>query len=1596
MLSLLLLKERLTDGSMSSAVDAKIEVAPKPPLGQARFVDGKYEMDVLYDIKDAVTPGAPDDFPLLGGNVTGLKGDNYNFSGTINDNGEINLYIGLTKAQKKEMSRNNAIKLLDGYKKLKQKKSVSIGGVDIYGSVSGTLQWKYKIQENKWAFTKGVIEADVDGKATKRKYFLIPVVSIPGYVKGTVELDSDTTIKIKEDIQHNDYDYNVILVLDPSLEAAVGAGVEGLSVEGYMKGKLETEIRKPEDQYKVYAILSGGVRAQALIFEWEKEALKYEWQLKDTISVPSRSLLAEPNMLIPSRISTLKSEDFNMMSRDYGGEKSAWLPEEKAPVLLKEPVLAAEYSPESTEPQEPEETREDKIEEKVQERINTQIMQSNVYPYSNQQLVNNGDEMVMVWLDDNSERTSANRTQLKFATFDGENWSQPQFVNDDGTGDFEPAIAKTSEGVLMAWQNINCVFDDEVTLNEYVSASEISVTQSVYSSVSAWDNTITLTNDDYYDHSPSLAADQDSGVLVWVKNKANDLLGANPGSNDIMFSKWDGTSWSNPVAIVTNEDTIINSSAAYKDKKGVYTYTVDTDHDTQTTTDREIYVLTYNEGQWSNPIQITDNNVEDSNPSPRYLNNGFIMTWYQDGSIVYVNDLQQEQPEVVESIQTAQVDYETAVSGKGQLSLVFAEVSETGGRDIHTLIYDAENHVWNNKIRLTDDSSFDRSYSPAFTEDGKLMLAYSKVELIQEIIDGEEYVNTGSADLNMVTLTPQHDLAIYADNISLSQQNPVPGSTVTVTVSINNEGEFVEKNFAVEFYDGDPLAGGNKIGDTQLVTQPLSARGKVDVAVDWVVPDDMSAHTLYVIVDPENSIYDIDTHNNTAAVTVVQPDIQVTALDSQYVGTTKYLVTARVTNIGSIPINAGEISLFVGDTEGEMLDSKETGALAPGDERVVEFMLDSTEMNFDQGNIDIVAQFTAQQGTEEFDLDNNLYYSTIERTPLVVEKFEPGMDTQKVPVNSQITIGFNMELTQNTDFAEIVLFDSDNNSVAVTKEIQGTNILLTPASALEYSKQYFVYIPVKAVIGPQQNKLPEDYRTSFTTEELLTNPVVRFTYPGDLMAETPVDTGINIGFNEAVAKGGCFNNISLQDSNGKEILSTVGINDQTLMVKPVSHLEDSTEYTLTIPINAVKNNRGNGIKEDFVLKFSTKADSEDSGDNEDTGESGDTGDTNESSNNTRKNKSDTVSSVDKGILRLSTQELLTKLEAGTENIEIMVQNNQEASQLGLIMGKADVDKLVASNKGLTVNMGTMSILFSNKTLGQIAKEMGKEVTIAVEKGQDQNIAFSSYFGQSIEPVYNITIDSGNEVTQRFAEQVKVSLDVDISKIQDSRKVIACVFDEEINEWKAVGGALDLQTGKLNFHTGHFSKYSVFETDQEFADLSNRPSKEQVEILASRGIVFGRGDNRFDPVAVITRAEFTSMVMRIINTRKSVKTGTYSDVPAGAWYTKEIETASELGLVYGTGNSLFQPNRKITREELATIVCRIYAYQKGLVLSNEQGELFDDYDDISPYAKQSVNFLSAKGIVCGSNHKFYPKREATREEAAVILYRLLACLGEIQN
>jgi hypothetical protein len=168
------------------------------------------------------------------------------------------------------------------------------------------------------------------------------------------------------------------------------------------------------------------------------------------------------------------------------------------------------------------------------------------------------------------------------------------------------------------------------------------------------------------------------------------------------------------------------------------------------------------------------------------------------------------------------------------------------------------------------------------------------------------------------------------------------------------------------------------------------------------------------------------------------------------------------------------------------------------------------------------------------------------------------------------------------------------------------------------------------------------------------------------------------------------------------------------------------------------------------------------------------------------------------------------------------------------------------------------------------------------------------------------------------------------------------------------------------------------------------AKSAIESLAGRGIIKGKADNQFYPNDKITRAEFVAILIRIFKPEEAVA-GSFADVSGRDWFYKEVITAKNLGIISGSTNNCFYPNKPITREDAAVIIARaLVAMDKPLAGSKPDVlKGFKDISQVSSYAVASVASLYVEKIMAGKEaNVLAPKANTTRAEAAVLLSRIV--------
>ena len=179
-------------------------------------------------------------------------------------------------------------------------------------------------------------------------------------------------------------------------------------------------------------------------------------------------------------------------------------------------------------------------------------------------------------------------------------------------------------------------------------------------------------------------------------------------------------------------------------------------------------------------------------------------------------------------------------------------------------------------------------------------------------------------------------------------------------------------------------------------------------------------------------------------------------------------------------------------------------------------------------------------------------------------------------------------------------------------------------------------------------------------------------------------------------------------------------------------------------------------------------------------------------------------------------------------------------------------------------------------------------------------------------------------------------------------------------------------------------------NQPFSDLESVSwAKDSVERLRDAGVVNGIGEGLFAPDASVSREEFVKFIVLGLGLELTEATDMdFRDVDTNAWYSSYVLSAASSGVVFGRDDGTFGVGDKITREDMAVMICRALS-AKGISVTAMGESGFTDTAYISDYAAESVSFLNETGILRGLNNgSFEPQSSSTRAQVAVVICRTL--------
>lgn len=181
----------------------------------------------------------------------------------------------------------------------------------------------------------------------------------------------------------------------------------------------------------------------------------------------------------------------------------------------------------------------------------------------------------------------------------------------------------------------------------------------------------------------------------------------------------------------------------------------------------------------------------------------------------------------------------------------------------------------------------------------------------------------------------------------------------------------------------------------------------------------------------------------------------------------------------------------------------------------------------------------------------------------------------------------------------------------------------------------------------------------------------------------------------------------------------------------------------------------------------------------------------------------------------------------------------------------------------------------------------------------------------------------------------------------------------------------------------------------FSDLGSvKWAEEAINNLVIKGVLSGKQPGLFYPEDNVTRVEFVKMLSEALNFTNENSKCDFDDVDKDYWGYKYIASLYSNGIISGKSERNFAPSDLITRQEISTVVYRAMLHTGQLFGVSSVKNIFEDYDLVSDYAKNSVLYLSELNVISGyEDRTFRPQNNATRAEAAVIIQRMLDAVKE---
>jgi len=321
-------------------------------------------------------------------------------------------------------------------------------------------------------------------------YTMQCIYPIPYYTEVGVNMENKIDIDI---INNLEFMLGTETTIAPSLFAGAGVGANNVLCVG-SRGYAGLEIQlldslensfESKGSFSLKASLKYNILS---LFEDE-----YEFYSR---KMPIWGNDKAKNLTIPSTASSSKTE-FKLSDRAYQSETTAW-----NGTIDNSDIISSNS------------------------RIKEVTLQGNIYPNTAAEILHYADDSILLFNTNDPSRDTVNSVKLMYSIKEGNSWSEPVAVFDNGTLDLSYDVQVDNNDLYIVWQKSKEMIEgssfDE--FNKSVSNNaEIYVSKYNYDT-KEFENPYAITDNTEYDSNPTLTIDSSSSTVVWCSNESDDIL----------------------------------------------------------------------------------------------------------------------------------------------------------------------------------------------------------------------------------------------------------------------------------------------------------------------------------------------------------------------------------------------------------------------------------------------------------------------------------------------------------------------------------------------------------------------------------------------------------------------------------------------------------------------------------------------------------------------------------------------------------------------------------------------------------------------------------------------------------------------------------------------------------------------------------------------------------------------------------------------------------------------------------------------------------------------------------------------------------------